>query len=56
MPPPLTLLRMSIRRAACTALVGLGTDLALSSAIVLVAAGFIGQMSFWIAGRNRPTR
>jgi MFS transporter, DHA1 family, multidrug resistance protein len=38
--------------ALCTALVGLGTDLALSSAIVLVAAGVLGQTAFWIAGRR----
>ena len=38
--------------AACTALVGLGRDPALATAIVLVAAGLIGQLSFWVALRR----
>jgi DHA1 family bicyclomycin/chloramphenicol resistance-like MFS transporter len=40
--------------AICTALVGLGSDPALSAAIILAAAGVIGQVSFWIALRYRP--
>lgn len=39
--------------AICTALVGLGSDPALSAAIILAAAGVIGQASFWIALRYR---
>jgi DHA1 family bicyclomycin/chloramphenicol resistance-like MFS transporter len=42
--------------AICTALVGLGSDPALSAAIILATAGVIGQISFWIALRYRaPT-
>jgi len=37
--------------AICTALVGLGSDPALTAAIILAAAGVIGQISFWIALR-----
>jgi DHA1 family bicyclomycin/chloramphenicol resistance-like MFS transporter len=40
--------------ALCTALVGLGGDPALTAAIILAAAGVIGQLSFWIALRYRP--
>ena len=40
--------------AICTALVGLGSDPALTAAIILAAAGVIGQISFWIALRYRP--
>jgi DHA1 family bicyclomycin/chloramphenicol resistance-like MFS transporter len=39
--------------AICTALVGLGSDPALSAAIILATAGVIGQISFWIALRHR---
>ena len=39
--------------AICTALTGLGSNPALSAAIVLVAAGAIAQVSFWIASRYR---
>jgi DHA1 family bicyclomycin/chloramphenicol resistance-like MFS transporter len=39
--------------AICTALTGLGSNPALSSALVLVIAGAIAQTSFWIAGRHR---
>ncbi|HTE36024.1 MAG TPA: multidrug effflux MFS transporter, partial [Reyranella sp.] len=37
--------------AICTALVGLGSDPALTAAIILATAGVIGQVSFWIALR-----
>src|SRR6185295_17271780 len=40
--------------AICTALVGLGSNPALTAATILVAAGVIGQASFWIALRYRP--
>jgi DHA1 family bicyclomycin/chloramphenicol resistance-like MFS transporter len=40
--------------AICTALVGLGSDPALTAAIILATAGLIGQISFWIALRHRP--
>ena len=40
--------------ALCTALVGLGSDPALTAAIILSTAGVIGQASFWIALRYRP--
>jgi DHA1 family bicyclomycin/chloramphenicol resistance-like MFS transporter len=33
----------------CTALAGVGSDPALATAIVLAAAGVVGQISFWIA-------
>lgn len=39
--------------AVCTALVGLGTNPALTTAIILVCAGGIGQLAFWIAMRRR---
>jgi DHA1 family bicyclomycin/chloramphenicol resistance-like MFS transporter len=39
--------------AVCTAIMSLGSDPALTSAIVLVAAGLIAQASFWIAVRFR---
>ena len=39
--------------AICTALVGLGSDPALTAAIILATAGVIGQISFWIALRYR---
>jgi DHA1 family bicyclomycin/chloramphenicol resistance-like MFS transporter len=35
--------------AALVALAGLGADPALASAVVLVAAGFVAQASFWVA-------
>jgi DHA1 family bicyclomycin/chloramphenicol resistance-like MFS transporter len=38
--------------AVCTALAGLGSDPALSSALVLASAGCVAQLSFWIAGRS----
>ena len=41
--------------AVCTALTGLGSNPALSAAILLVTAGVIAQLSFWIALRPRPT-
>jgi MFS transporter, DHA1 family, multidrug resistance protein len=37
----------------CTALAGVGSDPALATAIVLVAAGVVGQTSFWIALRRQ---
>jgi len=40
--------------AICTALVGLGSDPALTAAIILAAAGVIGQISFWVALRHKP--
>ncbi len=40
--------------AICTALVGFGSDPALTAAIILATAGVIGQLSFWIALRYRP--
>jgi len=40
--------------AICTALVGAGADPALTVGVILVGAGFIGQMAFWIALRHRP--
>jgi len=39
--------------ALCTAAVGLGSDPALSAAIVLAAAGVVAQTGFWIATRPR---
>jgi DHA1 family bicyclomycin/chloramphenicol resistance-like MFS transporter len=39
--------------AICTALVGLGSDPALTAAVILAAAGVIGQISFWVALRYR---
>jgi DHA1 family bicyclomycin/chloramphenicol resistance-like MFS transporter len=39
--------------AICTALVGAGADPALTVAVILVGAGFIGQIAFWIALRYR---
>jgi DHA1 family bicyclomycin/chloramphenicol resistance-like MFS transporter len=41
--------------AVCTALTGLGSNPALSAALVLVIAGAIAQTSFWIALRSRQT-
>jgi DHA1 family bicyclomycin/chloramphenicol resistance-like MFS transporter len=41
--------------AVCTALTGLGSNRALSAALVLVIAGAIAQTSFWIALRSRQT-
>jgi DHA1 family bicyclomycin/chloramphenicol resistance-like MFS transporter len=41
--------------ALCTALAGLGNDPALAAALVLSAAGIIGQLSFWIAQRHRAS-
>lgn len=39
--------------AICTALVGVGTDPALTTAIILVGAGVVGQAAFWFAMRRR---
>jgi DHA1 family bicyclomycin/chloramphenicol resistance-like MFS transporter len=39
--------------AICTALVGAGSDPALTVAVILVGAGAIGQTAFWIALRHR---
>jgi DHA1 family bicyclomycin/chloramphenicol resistance-like MFS transporter len=41
--------------AICTALVGTGSDPALTVALVLVGAGVIGQAAFWIALHRRKT-
>jgi MFS transporter, DHA1 family, multidrug resistance protein len=42
--------------ALCTAVAGIGSNPALAAALVLAAAGVIGQLSFWIALRRRdPT-
>jgi DHA1 family bicyclomycin/chloramphenicol resistance-like MFS transporter len=42
--------------AICTAIMSLGNNPALTSAIVLVAAGLVAQASFWIAVRfHQPT-
>ena len=41
--------------AVCTALIGLGSNPALSAALVLVVAGVIAQTPFWIPLRARPT-
>lgn len=40
--------------ALCTAVAGTGSNPALAAALVLSAAGVIGQISFWIAMRHRP--
>ena len=40
--------------AICTALTGVGSNPALSAALVLVIAGAIAQISFWIALRSQP--
>lgn len=46
--------------AICTALVGMGSNPVLTTAIILVTAGVIGQAAFWLALRYRvrttPTR
>jgi DHA1 family bicyclomycin/chloramphenicol resistance-like MFS transporter len=39
--------------AICTALVGTGSDPALAAAVILVSAGVIGQVAFWIALHHR---
>ncbi|MBO9357598.1 Bcr/CflA family efflux MFS transporter [Bordetella petrii] len=39
--------------ALCTALAGLGSSPAWSTALVLSGAGLLGQFSFWVAGRRR---
>jgi MFS transporter, DHA1 family, multidrug resistance protein len=39
--------------AICTALVGAGSNPALTAAIILVSAGVIGQVAFWIALHHR---
>jgi MFS transporter, DHA1 family, multidrug resistance protein len=39
--------------ALCTTLAGIGGNPALAAAIVLVAAGVVGQLSFWVALRWR---
>jgi MFS transporter, DHA1 family, multidrug resistance protein len=42
--------------ALCTAVAGIGSNPAMAAALVLAAAGVIGQLSFWIALRRRdPT-
>jgi DHA1 family bicyclomycin/chloramphenicol resistance-like MFS transporter len=41
--------------AICTALVGMGSDPALTTAVILVGAGIIGQAAFWIALHQRRT-
>jgi DHA1 family bicyclomycin/chloramphenicol resistance-like MFS transporter len=41
--------------AICTALVGMGSDPALTTAVILVGAGIIGQAAFWIALHRRKT-
>jgi DHA1 family bicyclomycin/chloramphenicol resistance-like MFS transporter len=41
--------------AIYTALVGIGNDPALAAALILVGAGVIGQIAFWIALRYRAT-
>lgn len=42
--------------AICTALVGIGTNPALTTAIILVGAGVIGQIAFWFAlSRRQPS-
>jgi MFS transporter, DHA1 family, multidrug resistance protein len=41
--------------AICTALVGTGSDPALAAAVILVSAGVIGQIAFWIALHHRGT-
>jgi DHA1 family bicyclomycin/chloramphenicol resistance-like MFS transporter len=38
--------------AICTAFAGLGSDPALSVALVLATAGIIAQISFWVALRD----
>ena len=38
--------------AICSALVGLGRDPGLAAGLVLVVAGIIGQIGFWVAGRE----
>jgi len=38
--------------AICTALVGVGTNPALTTAVILVGAGVIGQVAFWFAMRR----
>jgi len=40
--------------AVCTAVAGTGSNPALAAALVLAAAGVIGQFAFWIALRHRP--
>jgi MFS transporter, DHA1 family, multidrug resistance protein len=40
--------------ALCTAVAGIGSNPALAAALVLSAAGVIGQLSFWVAIRHRP--
>ncbi|WP_342641850.1 multidrug effflux MFS transporter [Rhodoligotrophos ferricapiens] len=42
--------------AICTAVAGLGDNPALTTALVLAAAGVIGQSSFWIALRNHQPK
>jgi DHA1 family bicyclomycin/chloramphenicol resistance-like MFS transporter len=39
--------------ALCSALVGLGSNPALSAALVLVAAGLVSQLTFWLAAGPR---
>ena len=42
--------------ALCTALAGLGSSPALSTALVLAGAGLTGQCMFWMASRGRASR
>jgi MFS transporter, DHA1 family, multidrug resistance protein len=42
--------------ALCTTLVAAGDNPALAAAIILAAAGVIGQLSFWLALRWRVTK
>ena len=39
--------------AICTALVGVGANPALTTAVILVGAGVVGQIAFWFALRRR---
>jgi DHA1 family bicyclomycin/chloramphenicol resistance-like MFS transporter len=40
--------------ALCAALAGLGSNPALATAVVLVSAAAVAQVSFWIALSRRP--
>lgn len=42
--------------AFCTALAGLGSNPALSAALVLAGSGVIAQLAFWLAAGVRPVR
>ncbi|XAW90054.1 hypothetical protein ABDK09_11100 [Vibrio sp. CDRSL-10 TSBA] len=43
--------RLMIAGALCAALSGLGDNPALATAVTLMAAGIIAQLSFWVARR-----